>query len=66
MDHGTLQDLAHFASQALEAASFAVILGAVAVSTVLFLCTWAARTLRRTIAPTAPISAAAFCSGSSS
>jgi uncharacterized membrane protein len=37
MDHGTLQDLAHFASQALEAASFAVILGAVAVSTVLFL-----------------------------
>ena len=31
MDHGTLQDLAHFASQALEAASFAVILGAVGV-----------------------------------
>jgi uncharacterized membrane protein len=37
MDQGTLQDLAHFASQALEAASFAVILGAVGVSTVLFL-----------------------------
>jgi uncharacterized membrane protein len=32
-----MQDLAHFASEALEAASFAVILGAVAVSTVVFL-----------------------------
>jgi uncharacterized membrane protein len=32
-----MQDLAHFASEALEAASFAVILGAVAISTVVFL-----------------------------
>src|SRR5437667_7696786 len=37
MDHGLMQDLAHFASEALETASFAVILGAVAISTVLFL-----------------------------
>jgi uncharacterized membrane protein len=37
MDHGTLQDLAHFSSEALETASFAVILGSVAISTVLFL-----------------------------
>lgn len=32
-----MQDLAHFASEALETASFAVILGSVAISTVLFL-----------------------------
>jgi uncharacterized membrane protein len=37
MDRGLMQDLAHFASEALETASFAVILGAVAISTVLFL-----------------------------
>jgi uncharacterized membrane protein len=37
MDHGLMQDLAHFASEALETASFAVILGSVAISTVLFL-----------------------------
>jgi uncharacterized membrane protein len=36
MDHGPTQDLAHFASEALEMASFAVILGAVAISTVVF------------------------------
>ncbi len=32
-----MQDLAHFASEALEAASFAVILSAVAISTAVFL-----------------------------
>jgi uncharacterized membrane protein len=36
MDHGPMQDLAHFASEALEMVSFAIILGAVAISTVVF------------------------------
>jgi uncharacterized membrane protein len=37
MDHGLMQNLAHFASEALETASFAVILSAVALSTAVFL-----------------------------
>jgi len=61
-----MQDLAHFASQALEGASFVVILGAATISTVVFLMHFRRDGFEPSYRPTGPISGAASSWGSSS